>query len=66
MRDIQTTEEDRRLEVYESTGEFVTMELTFSRTNNKNRATRRSLVNVGGKGAEVGRYFRETEGSAVA
>ena len=52
--------DDRRgpaMEVYESTGEFVTMELTFSRTNNKNRATRRSLVNVGGKGAEVGRYF---------
>ena len=41
--------DDRRgpaMEVYESTGEFVTMELTFSRTNNKNRATRRSLVNV--------------------
>jgi len=52
--------DDRRgpaMEVYESTGEFVTMELVFSRTNNKNRATRRSLVNVGGKGAEVGRYF---------
>merc|ERR1712216_510664 len=52
--------DDRRgpaMEVYESTGEFVTMELTFSRTNNKNRATRRSLVNVGGEGAEVGRYF---------
>jgi Skp family chaperone for outer membrane proteins len=52
--------DDRRgpaMEVYESTGEFVTMELVFSRTKNKNRATRRSLVNVGGKGAEVGRYF---------
>ena len=52
--------DDRRgpaMEVYESTGEFVTMELAFSRTSNKNRATRRSLVNAGGKGAEVGRYF---------